>query len=194
MPTLPPFNHCRDRASVRRFQEGKASVYAVIAKDQLMSFTDLSFAACSSRENTETEASARSQRETAEAKAAGRPTTSERLGALGSSALIDEADTGRAVAAAPSLVDVRMDEHWCAVSPGTRHGCLPSAVCAKKGETDVDGLSGSCWENLHATHSGMRNLGALQPGAIVAAYAWNERLLVSLSQKCKYYPHMWASC
>lgn len=118
MWTLTPYDRCRDRASVRRFQEGKASLYAVIAKDQLMSFTDLSFAACSSRERTEVEASARSQRETAEAKAAGRTPTSERLGALGSSTLTDDIDAGRVVAVAPSLVDVRMDEHWRAVSPG----------------------------------------------------------------------------
>lgn len=87
-----------------------------------MSFTDLSLAACSLRESAEVEASARSQRETAEAKAAGRPPTSKRVGASGSSALTGEADAGRAVAAAPSLVDVRMDEHWRAVSAGTRRG------------------------------------------------------------------------
>lgn len=97
-------------------------MYAIIAKDQLMSFTDLSFAACSLRESAEVEASARSQRETAEAKAAGRPPTSKRLGASGSSALAGEADAGRAVAAAPSLVDARMDEHWRAVSTRTRRG------------------------------------------------------------------------
>lgn len=85
-----------------------------------MSFTDLSFAACSSRENAEVEASARSQREAAAAKAAGRPPNSERLGALGSLALTGEADAVRAVAAAPSLVDARMDEHWRAVSASTR--------------------------------------------------------------------------
>ena len=85
-----------------------------------MSFTDLSFAACSSRENAEVEASARSQREAAAAKAAGRPPSSERLGALGSLALTGVADAGRGVAAAPSLVDVRMDEHWRSVSASTR--------------------------------------------------------------------------
>lgn len=106
----------RERASVRRFEEGKASVYALIAKDQLMSFRDLSFAACASRENTEAETSARSQRETAETKAAaGRPTT-EKRGCLSLSVLAAEDGIRHAIAAAPSLTDARMDEYWSIVS------------------------------------------------------------------------------
>lgn len=103
----------RDRASVRQFMEGKASVYALVAKDQLMSFRDLSFAACSARERAEVEASVRSQREAAEARATGdgggRPLK-----------LVNEHDGPRqAVAAASSLADAQMDEQWSAVRAGT---------------------------------------------------------------------------
>lgn len=110
--------HCRrDRASVRQFLEGKASVYALIAKDQLMSFQDLSCSACAARERAEVEASARSQREAAEAMAAGAPQTAQqRRRGAGSSALADTDGAKDAVAAASSLADGQMDEHWRAVS------------------------------------------------------------------------------
>lgn len=101
---------------MRRFEEGKASVYAFVAKDQLMSFRELSFAACSARERGEVEASARSQREAAEearAAAAGGGRGEQRRRP---SALTDEDGIGHAVAAASSLADAQMDEHWRAVS------------------------------------------------------------------------------
>lgn len=108
----------RDRTTVGSFQEGKASVYALVAKDQLLSFRDLGCAACSTRENAEVVASVRSQREAAEARAA--------VGARTNSEVVT-----RTVAAAPTLTDARMDEHWRAVS------------VVKKQE--VMGGGGSCW-------------------------------------------------
>lgn len=83
-------------------------MYALIAKDQLISYGDLTFAACSARESSEVEASARSQREAGEAKA-----TSVSV----SSVFGDENGFRRAVSAAPSLVDPRMDGHWRTVRP-----------------------------------------------------------------------------
>ncbi|CAM9437484.1 unnamed protein product [Ectocarpus sp. 4 AP-2014] len=121
----------RDRASLRRFEEGKASVYAFVAKDQLMSFQDLSFAACSARERGEVEASARSQREAAEeAKAAAASGGRQLL--MGEqrsrpSALAGEDGVGHAVAAASSLADAQMDEHWRAVQ----------AVAARAGDSPM---------------------------------------------------------
>lgn len=115
----------RDRASVSRFVEGKTSVYSLVAKDQLMSFRDLSFAACSSRERAEVEASARSQRQAAEARAAaavdggsgGRSMAEQRRWVVASApAGVKEEGADHAVAAAPSLADPQMDEHWSAVS------------------------------------------------------------------------------
>lgn len=89
---------------MRQFEEGKASVYALVAKDQLISFDDLSFAACSSRENAEVEASVRSQREAAEAKtlASRERSGPELAGKVGQ----------EAVAAAPTLADSSMDKYW----------------------------------------------------------------------------------
>ncbi|CAB1100113.1 unnamed protein product [Ectocarpus sp. CCAP 1310/34] len=109
----------RDRASLRRFEEGKASVYAFVAKDQLMSFRDLSFAACSARERGEVEASARSQREAAEAAKAAAAGGGRQL-VRGEqrrrpSAFAGEDGIGHAVAAASSLADAQMDGHWRAV-------------------------------------------------------------------------------
>lgn len=105
---------------MRQFMEGEASVYAQVAKDQLMSFRDLSFAACSARERAEVEASMRSQREAAAARAAaagGRPAAEQRRRVLSSPALVNENDDPRkAVAAASSLADAQMDEQWRAVS------------------------------------------------------------------------------
>lgn len=117
----------RDRASVRQFLEGKASVYALIAKDQLMSFQDVGCSACSARERAEVEASARSQREAAEARAAagggGSAEKRRRRGGgagagsgASSSALGTEDGDWGAVAAASSLVDAQMDGQWRAVS------------------------------------------------------------------------------
>lgn len=113
----------RDRASVRHFLEGKASVYALIAKDQLMSFQDLAFSACSARERDEVEASARSQREAAEARAAATATAAavqtgeQRRRVRGSSAAANEDSGGNAVvAAASNLADAQMDGQWRAVS------------------------------------------------------------------------------
>ncbi|CAM9228135.1 unnamed protein product, partial [Hapterophycus canaliculatus] len=119
----------RDRASVRHFVEGKASVYSLVAKDQLMSFRDVSFAACSSRERAEVEASARSQRQTAEAKAAaaaaaaggggggggGRSMAEQRRRISAASALVTAEGVEHAVAAAPNLAAPQMDEHWSTV-------------------------------------------------------------------------------
>lgn len=100
---------------MRHFLEGKASVYALIAKDQLMSFQDLTCSACSVRERAEVEASARSQREAAEARAAA-------AGALQRSAPGGgEDDVWNEVAAASSLADAQMDEQWRAVSVWPRY-------------------------------------------------------------------------
>lgn len=115
--------------SVRQFMKGRASVYALVAKDQLMSFQDLSFAACSARERAEVEASARSQREAAEARV-GLPTAEQRRRVRGlTAAAADQDGAGNAVAAAPNLTDAQMDEQWKTVSvcPVTS-GCdfLPS--------------------------------------------------------------------
>lgn len=103
---------------MRHFLEGKASVYALIAKDQLMSFQDLSFSACSARERAEVEASARSQREAAEARAAtaALQTAEQRRRVLGSSVPANEDGVWNAVAAASSLADAQMDEQWRVVS------------------------------------------------------------------------------
>ncbi|CAM9533516.1 unnamed protein product [Scytosiphon promiscuus] len=123
-PGVPPEQ--RDRASVKCFVEGKASVYSLVGKDQLMSFRDLSFPECSSRERAEVEASARSQRQTAEARAAavaaaaadgggGRLAAEQRRRFAAGSAATKEESAKYAVAAAPSLADPQMDEHWSAV-------------------------------------------------------------------------------
>lgn len=108
---------------MRHFLEGRASVYALIAKDQLMSFQDLSCSACSARERAEVEASARSQREAAEARAGGgdagggaMQTAEKHRRPLGSSAPAGEDGASSAVAAALSLADAQMDEQWRAVS------------------------------------------------------------------------------
>lgn len=103
-PTVWPNTPRRDRTTVRCFQEGKASVYALVAEDQLLSFRDRSYSSCSNREKAEIEESARSQREATEARGAGARTKKS------------EAAVTRTVAAAPSLVDTRVDEHWRAVS------------------------------------------------------------------------------
>lgn len=100
--------------------EGRASVYALVAKDQLMSFQDLSFSACSARERAEVEASARSQREAAEARAAAAgPRTAEqrrRVQGVTAVAAVDQDGAGNAVASAPNLTDAQMDEQWRTVS------------------------------------------------------------------------------
>lgn len=82
-------------------------MYALVAKDQLMSFRDHSLAACARRESIEVEASSRSQREATESKAAGGPTSP--IGGAGS-------DGGAvAVSVAPCLADARMDQYWSMV-------------------------------------------------------------------------------
>lgn len=98
----------RDRATVVSFEKGSSSVYALVAKDQLVSFRDLSFANCSAQEAAEMERSARSQREAAEAKEKSKVDSGRRP--------VMDRDDGfddcRPVAASPNLVDPRMDEHW----------------------------------------------------------------------------------
>lgn len=134
---------------MRRFEEGKASVYAFVAKDQLVSFRDLSFAACSARERGEVEASARSQREAAEEAKTAAAGGGRQLVRGGQqrrrrpSALADEDGIGHAVAAASSLADAQMDEHWRAVSLvvvgverlfGRHEPCLVVNVCSATNE------------------------------------------------------------
>lgn len=115
----------RDRATVLSFEEGSSSVYAFAAKDQLVSFQDLSFANCSAQEAAEVERSSRSQREAAEAKEKSKVHSGRRpVTARG-----DGFDDCRPVAAAPNLVDPRMDEHWrtvgvAAVGPQQEGGYL----------------------------------------------------------------------
>lgn len=92
-----------------------------------MSYQDLSFAACSSRENGEIEASSRSQRETAEKKAKRRPAAA--TGAL------------RPVAAAPTLSDARVDEHWKAVSSFTTEDEPGVCVCMSRPRGEGFGAS-----------------------------------------------------
>lgn len=108
---------------MRQFLDGKASVYALIAKDQLMSFQDLSCSACSARERAEVEASARSQREAAEARAVAGGSAADKRGRRGagagsSSSAVTGTEGGDwgAVAAASSLADPQMDGQWRAVS------------------------------------------------------------------------------
>lgn len=108
---------------MRQFLDGKASVYALIAKDQLMSFQDLSCSACSARERAEVEASARSQREAAEARAVAGGSAADKRGRRGagagsssSAAMGTEGGDWGAVAAASSLADPQMDGQWRAVS------------------------------------------------------------------------------
>lgn len=106
---------------MRQFEQGKASIYAIVAKDQVMSYHDLGLAATSSRENHEIETSARSQREVAEAKGKAK-VSGVRVGSerRGSGSVPPErktaGDVRRPVASAPTLVDARMDEHWREVS------------------------------------------------------------------------------
>ena len=65
--------------------------------------------------------------------------TSGPLGALDSSALTHENDAGRVVAAAPSLVDVRMDERWHAVSPvWDADDAVMRCVLRRERQTSVD--------------------------------------------------------
>lgn len=122
---------------VRQFVEGRASVYALVAKDQLLSFQDLSFAACSARERAEVEASARSQREASEARAsaAGLPRAEQRRRVLGSAAAaaVEEDGARNAVAAASNLADSQMDEQWKTVS----HYCVPRRTSGCRGFSSV---------------------------------------------------------
>lgn len=101
-------------------------MYSLVAKDQLLSSDDLSFVACAARESAEMEASSRSQRETAEARAsAAKAGPDDRSGGGGRGAATgaekhmagDSSGVKSAVvAAAPSLADGRMDEYWKEVS------------------------------------------------------------------------------
>lgn len=102
---------------MRQFMDGEASVYALVAKDQLMSFRDLSFAACSARERAEVETSARSQREAAGVRAAAVAAGGKPL------KLANEHDGPlKAVVAALSLADAQMDDQWSAVSASPVYG------------------------------------------------------------------------
>ena len=107
------------------FEKGSSSVYALAAKDQLVSFRALSFANCSAQEAAEVERSARSQREAAEAKEKLKVDSGRRPLVVGD----DGFGVCRPVAAAPNLVDPRMDEHWrtvgvAAVGPQQEGGSL----------------------------------------------------------------------
>lgn len=183
---IPP--HRRDRASLRRFEEGKASVYAFVAKDQLMSFRDLSFAACSARERGEVEASARSQREAAEAAnaaaAGGRRQLVRGEQRRRPSALAGEDGIGHAVAAASSLADAQMDGHWRAVSLLVVHRIVgrhePHLVVNKCSPTNVFGEALTVGLGGRSTSQNVSQFGARPPevSAKSLGFGWSRNALI----------------